>query len=100
MLCFKELVEGGENITKHGTHKSVKYCSSSTELSFGRWTCSGFTDLPRRTESGPESGAPESFKVNTSFQAGEVEKKETEKMYLEVVFMTYAMSKAFKEDYS
>lgn len=57
-------------------------------------------DLTRRTESGPESGAPESFKINASFQTGEAEKREIEAIYLEVVFMTYPMSKAFKEDCS
>ena len=73
---------------------------SFLELSFSRWIFRGFTDLPRRTESGPESGASESVKIDTSFQVGEVEKREIEKIDLEVVFMIYDMSKAFKEDYS
>lgn len=59
-----------------------------------------FTDLLSRTESGPESGTSESFKINTSFQTEEAEKREIEKIYLKVVFMTYPMSKAFKEDCS
>lgn len=72
----------------------------SLELSFGQWTCCGSTDLPRRRESGSESGAPEAVKINPSFLAGEAEKRELENIYLEVMFMTYSMLKAVKEDYS
>lgn len=96
-LCFEEVVEGRESVANHGTNRSVKCCSLLLGLSFGQWTSYGFTDLPRRTESDPESGAPESLKANASFQTGEAEKKEIEKIYLEVVLMTYPMPKAFKE---
>lgn len=71
----------------------------SLELSFGQWTCCGSTDLPRRRESGSESGAPEALKTNPSFLSGGAEKRELKNIYVEVIFMTHSMSKAFKEDY-
>lgn len=87
--CFEEVVEKSENIAKHGTSRSVKCCSLLLGPSFDQWTCYGFTDLPKRTESDPEAGAPESFKINTSFQTGGAEKKKNEKICLEVVCTTF-----------
>lgn len=56
-------------------------------------TCCSFADLPRRTE----SEAPEDSIINTSSQGGETEKREIAKIYLEMVFMSYLILKAFKE---
>lgn len=69
---------------------SVKYCFPSLELIFG------LAVLLQTCQKRTESGDPEAFKIDTS-QAGEIEKREIVKFHLEVVFMAYIMSKAFKE---